>query len=124
MGETKIKTKNMEEGILGILWLIILSVGTLVVIAYNRKIASEERKLSIEKGLNPADMRTRSNTSTPLRLALLLIGAGLGLLMGYILDMALRMEEVGYFSMLLLFAGLGLGLSYIIEEKKEKEQLA
>lgn len=113
----------MEEGILGIIWLIILSVGTLVVIAYNRKIASEERLLSIEKGMNPADLKTRSNTSTPLRLSLLFIGAGLGLLMGYTLDSLFRMEEVGYFSMLLIFGGLGLGIAYVIEDKKEKEQL-
>lgn len=113
----------MEEGILAILWLIILSVGTLIIIAYIRKITSEERKLLIEKGMNPADVRSRSNTSTPLRLALLFIGAGLGLLMGYTLDSLFHMEEVGYFSMLLLFGGVGLGIAYVIEEKKEKEQL-
>jgi hypothetical protein len=52
----------------------------------------------------------------------LLIGAGIGLLMGYYLDSQFYMEEVAYFSMLFVFGGLGLGASYLIEEKKMKEE--
>ena len=76
----------------------------------------------IEKGLDPAIFKKESSTAPTLRLALLFIGAGTGLLFGYFLDRAWDMEEVAYFSMILLFGGIGLGLAYIIEEKKAKEK--
>ena len=115
----------MEEGVLAILWMIILSVGILVTIVYIRKFANQERLSMIEKGINPADMVTpaqKTNPIWPLRFALLLIGAGMGLFIGYFLDMALDMEEVAYFSMFFIFAGIGLTVSYVIEDKKEKER--
>ena len=117
----------MEEGILAILWLIILSVGVLVTIIYIRRMISQERLSMIDKGISPADMQTTNrnpNPIWPLRFALLLIGAGLGLFVGYFLDMSLDMEEVAYFSMLFIFGGSGLGLSYVIESRKEKEKEA
>lgn len=80
----------------------------------------------IEKGINPAEAESKrsqnSNPIWPLRFALLLIGAGLGLFVGYFLDMALNMEEVAYFSMFFVFAGAGLGISYVVEDKKLKER--
>jgi hypothetical protein len=111
----------MEESIMGILWLMIFSVGTLVMIVYIRKYANMERMALIEKGEQPFQIK-HSNTSIPLRFSLLLMGFGLGLLIGYFLDSAFGMEEVAYFSMILLFGGGGLGLAYIIEEKKAKEE--
>lgn len=116
----------MEEGILAILWLIIVSVGILITIIYIRKFINQERMSMIEKGINPAEAEAKkprnSNPIWPLRFALLLIGAGLGLFIGYFLDIALDMEEVAYFSMFFIFAGAGLGISYVIEDKKEKER--
>lgn len=112
----------MEEGIIAMLWLIIVSVGILVAIVYLRKFTNLERMSMIEKGINPADMAVKNSQPIwPLRFALLFIGAGLGLFVGYFLDMSLDMEEVAYFSMLFLFGGAGLGLSYVIEDKKERE---
>ena len=113
----------MEEGVLPIFWLIVLSVGILVTIVYMRKFSNQERLSMIEKGVNPADMASVRNTQPiwPLRFALLFIGAGLGLFVGYFLDMALDMEEVAYFSMLFIFGGAGLGISYVIEDRKERE---
>jgi ABC-type sulfate transport system permease component len=108
----------MESAILGIIWLMLFSIGLLVMIVYLRRYSNEERMAMIEKGVEPMDFKTSSNTSFSLRFALLLIGGGLGLLVAYFLDSAFGMEEVAYFSMLLLFGGAGLGLSYIIEEKK------
>ena len=112
----------MEEGILAIVWLIIVSIGILITIIYMRKYTNDERRGMIEKGLNPMDVvATKTTTSLwPLRFSLLFIGAGLGLFMGYFLDMALGMEEVAYFSMLFIFGGAGLGLAYIVEERKQK----
>jgi len=113
----------MEEGILAILWLIIFSVGALIMIVYLRRYSNQEKLAMIEKGMSPGDFKFQSRRSfMSLRAALLLMGGGAGLLFGYFLDMAFRMEEVGYFAMLFIFGGAGLGLSYVIEEKKMKEQ--
>jgi hypothetical protein len=110
----------MGEGILGIIWLMLLTVSIIVMIVFIRKYSNIERMAMIDKGINPKDHTNDSDTSVPLRLSLLLIGFGLGLFAAYFLDQATRMEEVAYFSMLFLFGGAGLGLSYLIEEKKAK----
>ena len=106
---------------MGILWLMLFTIGTLIMIVFIRKYSNIERMALIEKGENPYQVK-QSNTSVPLRFALLFIGFGLGLLIGYFLDMAFGMEEVAYFSMIFIFGGGGLGLAYLIEEKKAKEQ--
>jgi len=112
----------MEEGVLAIVWLMIFSVGTLIMIVYLRRFANQEKMAMIEKGMSPGDYKMQARYSAAsLRASLLLIGAGLGLFCGYFLDFAFRMEEVGYFAMLFIFGGAGLGLSYIIEEKKTRE---
>ena len=50
----------MEEGVLAILWLIILSVGVLVTIVYIRKFINQERMNMIEKGIVDPTKVTRS----------------------------------------------------------------
>ncbi len=112
----------MGEGVLAIVWLIIFSVSALIMIVYLRKYTNEERMALIEKGMSPAEMKTANITGSfgALRFSLLLVGFGMGLLVGYFLDMAFYMEEVGYFSMLFIFGGGGLGLSYVIEDKKSR----
>jgi hypothetical protein len=79
----------------------------------------------IDKGLDPSLFaRKQRTTSGVLRAALLLIGAGTGLLLGHYLDRELDVKApVAYFSMLLIFGGLGLGAAYLIEEKKMKQGL-
>ena len=109
----------MEESIMGILWFMLFSIGTLIMIVYLRKYTNIERMALIEKGEQPFQAR-QSNSSIPLRFSLLFIGFGLGLLIGYFLDAAFNMEEVAYFSMIFIFGGGGLGLAYLIEEKKAK----
>ncbi len=112
------------EGTLAIVWLMIVSVGILITVVYLRRFTNEERKLMIEKNINPDDLQVTNKTRAlwPLRFSLLFIGAGFGLFIGYFLDYHFRMEEVAYFSMLFIFGGTGLGISYIIEEKKDKAE--
>lgn len=106
---------------MGILWFMLFSIGSLIMVVYLRKYTNIERMALIEKGQSPFRMkRPESNTSIPLRFSLLLIGFGLGLLIGYFLDSLFGMEEVAYFSMIFIFGGSGLGLAYLIEEKKAK----
>ena len=111
----------METETLALLIPILGVVGLFTMIVFLRKYENEERMAMIEKGISPEIFKKAQNTSVALRFALLFIGGGTGLLMGYFLDSAFNMEEVAYFSMLFIFGGLGLGTAYLVEEKKAKE---
>ena len=112
---------NVET--LGVMIPIISIIGAVIVIIYLRRYENEERMAMIEKGIDPSVFaKKQRTTSGALRAALLLIGAGTGLLLGNVLDSTFRVEEeVAYFSMLLIFGGAGLGAAYLIEEKKIME---
>ena len=106
--------------VLGIMLPIIIALGAFVMMVYIRKYDNIERMAIIDKGLSPDLFKKERSTSGALRASLLLMGAGMGLLMGYWLDRAFDMEEVAYFSIIFIFGCLGLGLAYIIVEKKQK----
>lgn len=112
---------NDAAEILAIMIPIAGIVGAYVMIVYLRRYENTERMSMIEKGVDPT-LFTRKPRSTAgsLRAGLLLMGGGLGFLIGYFLDRAFYMDEVGYFSMLFIFGGAGLLASYLIEEKKNK----
>ncbi|MCA6378570.1 MAG: hypothetical protein IM606_01545 [Cytophagales bacterium] len=101
---------------------IIITLGYFLMAAYIRKYENIERMAIIDKGLSPDLFKKERNTSGALRASMLLVGAGLGLLIGYSLDRAFDMEEVAYFSMIFIFGGLGLGLAYLIEERKSRNE--
>jgi hypothetical protein len=112
----------MSVEVLGVMIPIVLIIGAFTAIVFLRKYSNQERMALIEKGLS-ADLihlKNMNNTSLPLRVSLLLIGSGLGILMGYVLDYTFDMEEAGYFSMIFIFGGIGLGVAYVIEERKSK----
>jgi O-antigen/teichoic acid export membrane protein len=115
---------HMNIEAIAIMIPIVSIVGLIVMIIYLRKYENEERMAMIDKGIDPAIFTKKArNTSSALRASLLLIGAGLGLLLGYALDRSFDMEEVGYFSMLFILGGVGLGLAYMIEENKIRKGL-
>jgi hypothetical protein len=111
----------MGVAALGVMIPIVAIIGAFLMIIYLRKYQNDERMAMIEKGLGPEflNMKVESNPSLSLRAALLFVGVGLGLLIGYFLDAHFRMEEVAYFSMVFIFGGIGLGAAYLIEEKKK-----
>ncbi|MFN8342584.1 MAG: DUF6249 domain-containing protein [Cyclobacteriaceae bacterium] len=111
----------MHPEILGIMLPIIITLAAFVMVVYLRKYTNMERMSMIEKGVSPEFFKVQQPGTGPLRWASLLIGCGIGLLMGYFLDKAFDMDEVGYFSMLLAFGGLGLAFAYVIEEKKNQK---
>jgi hypothetical protein len=111
----------MQPEVLGIMIPIIAIIGVFIMIIYLRKYTNIERMAMIDKGVSAElfnSMNKPGIISASLRASLLLIGGGLGLLLGYLLDNQFNMEEVGYFSMLFICGGIGLGLAYLIEEKK------
>ncbi|HCW06572.1 MAG TPA: hypothetical protein DGG95_04310 [Cytophagales bacterium] len=110
----------MAPAIIGTLVPIVFLIGLFITIVYVRKFENLERMNIIDKGLDPHIFKKESSTAPTLRLALLLIGSGIGLFIAYFLDYSWNTEEVGYFSMIFIFGGIGLGLAYIIEERKLK----
>ncbi len=110
--------------LVGILVPITLFIGLFTMIIFLRKYENEERMAMIEKGIDPTNKtKPRTNPSGTLRFALLAIGAGIGLLVGNMLEKAnLVEEEVAYFSMVLLFGGMGLLVSYLIQLKQDERE--
>ncbi|MEQ8363444.1 MAG: DUF6249 domain-containing protein [Cyclobacteriaceae bacterium] len=111
----------MDVAMLGVMIPIIGIIGAFIIIGYLRKFQNMERMAIIDKGLDPSLFKSERVTAAALRASLLLIGAGLGLLMGYWLDSAFGMDDVAYFSMIFIFGGIGLGVAYMVEERKNKE---
>lgn len=112
----------MDVAVMGVMVPIIGTIGLFITIIYIRKFQNLERMAIIEKGLAPDIFKKESSSAGTLRAAMLLMGAGTGLLFAYFLDRAWDMEEVAYFSMLFIFGGLGLGIAYIIEERKQAKK--
>ncbi len=79
----------------------------------------------IEKGMNPKE-KTRKSAPTYLKWGLLLIGAGIGLLLAFLIDTMLIPHEVEpvavYFSLIAIGGGLGLVASYRIDRKEALQE--
>lgn len=112
----------MDVAIIGVMIPIIGIIGAIIIVIYLRKFQNMERMAILDKGLDPALFKVERSAAGTLRAALLFIGAGIGLLLGYMLDEVFGMEEVAYFSMIFIFGGLGLGLAYLVEEKKSEKK--
>ena len=122
----------MNSGQLGVLWLILTCLGILAMIFGIRYMRNKENMAMIEKGMDP-NIRPEKPRPAPfrnLKWGLLLVGAGLGLFIAYILDNTLLYrighdhDEVNganvsiYFAMIAIGGGLGLISSYRIEKKE------
>ena len=80
----------------------------------------KENLAMIEKGMNPKDKLFRPAPFRSLKWGLLLLGAGMGLLIAFFVDINLpyRVEPVGiYFALIAIGGGLGLIGSYFVEKK-------
>lgn len=89
---------------------------------------TRENMAMIEKGMNPKDKLNRPAPFRSLKFGLLLLGAGLGLFVAYMLDTFAINPGINryqhddnipalYFSLIGIGGGLGLVISYIIEKK-------
>lgn len=110
--------------VLGVMVPIVAIIGLFMMLVYLRRFENAERMAMIEKGVDPQlfNIRKPRVTSGALRASLLMIGGGVGLLLGRLLDSVWDMNHVGYLSMLFICGGVGLGAAYLVEEKKIKQE--
>ncbi len=81
-----------------------------------------ERLAMIERGMDPRRYKPQTAPFQTLKWGLLLIGAGVGLFLAYLLDHTVfkSMDDENpavYFSLIAIFGGLGLFISYLLEKK-------
>jgi len=120
----------MDKGVLAIVWLILSCLGLLVLIFGIRYLRSRENMAMIEKGMDPKLNQRRPAPFISLKWGLLLVGAGAGLLVAYILaeQVLIRKDQYGYhnddsvaavyFALIAIGGGLGLISSYRVEKKE------
>ena len=84
---------------------------------------NRERMAMIEKGVDPKDfMRGKPNVYNILKWALLIIGVGLGVFLGSLLETYTSIsEEAAYFAPILLFGGLGLFIAFLITKNAKED---
>lgn len=115
---------------------ILISLGAFVMIFGIYYLKTKENMAMIEKGMNPKLYNSRPTPYKGLKTGLLLLGAGSGLLIAYLMDQNLQDfsdKEAIYFAMLAIGGGIGLIISYRFEKKvadkieertkKEEEEL-
>lgn len=114
---------NMDTANLGILCGIIISLGFFGMIFGIVYLYKRERMAMIERGMDPRRYKPQSAPYLNLKWGLLLIGAGLGLFLAFLMDRTVfassRYEnEAIYFALIAICGGLGLFTSYRIEKKE------
>ena len=104
----------------GIFVAIVVPIAAMAMIFGIVYLFKKESLAMIEKGMNPKDKMFRPAPFRSLKWGLLLLGAGLGLLIAFFVDMNLpyRIEPAGiYFALIAMGGGLGLIGSYFVEKK-------
>jgi uncharacterized membrane protein len=116
---------NMDTANLGILCGIIISLGFFGMIFGIVYLYKRERMAMIERGMDPRRYKPQSAPYQNLKWGLLLIGAGLGLFLAYVMDRTIFKTTdyddgnvAIYFALIAIFGGLGLFASYRIEKKE------
>jgi len=117
---------------MGILVPILLGLGLFAALFGIRYLQNKENMLMIQNGMDPGIRRPKGRSYINLTWGLLLMGAGIGLFLAYLLDNTVlnfnnpnRDEDANaaiYFSLIAIFGGLGLLISHIIEKKESKEE--
>jgi hypothetical protein len=96
-----------------------------------RYFSNRERMAMIQNGMDPGLQRAQPQPYVVLKWGLLLMGAGIGLFLAYLLDNTVLNFNNGagnaenpaiYFSLIGIFGGLGLFISYLIEKKDTLDQ--
>ncbi|MFZ6664089.1 DUF6249 domain-containing protein [Peijinzhouia sedimentorum] len=99
---------------------IILGIAVFTMVIFLRKYENDERMAMIDKGLDP-NVPKPEKSSGVLRFALLAIGVGFGILIGYLIVETTDLDEQVTVATTIIFGGLGLLLAYFLEQKQNKE---
>jgi hypothetical protein len=103
------------------LFLIVMFTGFFAMIFGIVYLVTRQNMAMIEKGMNPKE-RIRTTAPRYLKWAMLFIGAGVGLLLAFLIDTTMIPHETEpvavYFSLLAICGGLGLVSAYRIEKKE------
>ncbi|MES2518676.1 MAG: DUF6249 domain-containing protein [Bacteroidota bacterium] len=106
--------------IVGMLIPIIGIIGLFTMIVFVRKYENDEKMAMIAKGITPPSFKV--NPSHSLRWGFVLVGFGIGLLMGSLLEALTNMDDdTAHFSMIFIFGGLGLLASYFYQMSLDKK---
>ena len=77
----------------------------------------------IQHGQEASIFKETKNGSSGLKYGMLMVGIGLGILFGMIIESVMQTDSpVPHFSMMLILGGLGLIGYYLIVKKKEEEE--
>ncbi len=125
---TKVVNAAPDAGMVGVFVPIIAIISVFLFLWRASENKRKVRVAMIERGMDPSVLDEPHNESSrkygALRWGMLLMGAGLGLLIGYTLDKLVIHEQYSYyviFSCTLLFTGLGLIIYHSVASKLEKE---
>lgn len=117
----QLKFKAMHEGFVGIMFFLTFFGTIFGVLYFYFTTRNRERLALIEKNADPALFKTEPTNvfkKFSIKIGMLFIGGGFGVLVGNILTVSTRLEEpVAYISMIFMFAGAGLILSYFVARK-------
>lgn len=122
----------MDSHELGVLIPILVPISMFTMVFGIVYLRNRERMAMIERGMDPRLNKVKSSgyNTIVLTWGLLLIGAGIGLFLAYLLDHTVfkgfNTEEDNpaiYFALIAIFGGAGLFLSYRIE-KKDADKVA
>ena len=113
--------------IVGMLIPIIGTIGLFTMIVFLRKYENDEKMAMIAKGITPPPPQKVShqvNPSHSLRWGFVLVGFGIGLLMGSLLESLTNINgEIAHFSMIFIFGGFGLLISYFYQMSIDKKNM-
>jgi hypothetical protein len=111
----------MGEGFVAIMFFITFFGAIFGVAYFYFTTRNRERLALIEKNADPAIFKVEPVNilkKFSIKLGMLFIGGGLGVLVGNILTVTTRLEEpVSYLAMIFMFAGAGLVASYFVARK-------
>jgi hypothetical protein len=112
--------------IVGMLIPIIGIIAVFTMIVFVRKYENDEKMAMIAKGITPPQKASHQvNPSHSLRWGFVLVGFGIGLLMGSLLESLTNLDdETAHFSMIFIFGGLGLLASYFYQMNLDKKNNA
>ena len=98
---------------------ILISLGAFAMVFGIVYLAKRERLAMIEKGMDPRNRK--KSAPAYLKWGMLLIGAGAGLLLAFLIDTTMIPHEIEpvavYFSLIAIGGGLGLVASYRMDKK-------